>query len=68
MWKHNRHHITKAVLRYKNGTRKAGSAEVRGRQTILQGYNNQHDILLAQKQKFRSKEQNRKPRYKPKHL
>ena len=34
-------------------------------QTIIQSYNNQDNMVPAQKQKYRSTEQNRKPRYKP---
>ena len=34
-------------------------------QTILQNYNNQDNMILAQKQKYRSMEQDRKPRDKP---
>ena len=37
-------------------------------QTILQSYSNQDDMVLAQKQKYRSMEQDRKPRGKPMHL
>ena len=37
-------------------------------QTILQSYSNQHSVVLAQKQKYRSMEQDRKPRDKPKHV
>ena len=36
-------------------------------QTILQCYSHQDTMVLAQKQKYRSKEQDRKPRYKPTH-
>ena len=36
-------------------------------QTILQSYINQDSIVLAQKQKYRSMEQDRKPRDKPTH-
>ena len=39
-----------------------------GLQTILQSYSNQDNMVLAQKQKYRSKEQNRKPRDKPTHI
>ena len=39
-----------------------------GLQTILQSYNNQDNMVLAQKQKYRSMEQDRKPRDKPTHL
>ena len=34
-------------------------------QTILQSYSNQHSMVLAQKQKYRSMKQDRKPRDKP---
>ena len=37
-------------------------------QTILQSYSNQDTTVLAQKQKYRSMEQDRKPRDKPTHL
>ena len=37
-------------------------------QTILQSYNNQDSMALAQKQKYRSQVQDRKPRDKPTHL
>ena len=37
-------------------------------QTILQSYSNQDSMVLAQKQKYRSMEQDRKPRDKPTHL
>ena len=37
-------------------------------QTILQSYNNQNSVVLAQKEKQRPMEQNRKPRKNPMHL
>ena len=37
-------------------------------QTILQSYSNQDSVVLAQKQKYRSMVQDRKPRDKPTHL
>ena len=37
-------------------------------QTILQSYSNQDDMVLAQKQKYRSMEQDRKPRDKPTYI
>ena len=37
-------------------------------QTILQSYSNQDNMVLAQKQKYKSMEQDRKPRDKPTHL
>ena len=39
-----------------------------GLQTILQSYSNQDSMVLAPKQKYRSMEQDRKPRDKPTHL
>ena len=39
-----------------------------GLQTILQSYSNQDSIVLAQKQKYRSMEQDRKPRDKLTHI
>ena len=37
-------------------------------QALLQSYNYQDSMVLAQRQKYRSMEQNRKPRDKPIHL
>ena len=37
-------------------------------QTILQSYSSQDSMVLAQKQKYRAMEQNRKPRDKPTHI
>ena len=37
-------------------------------QTILQSYSNQDSMVLAQQQKYRSMDQDRKPRDKPKHI
>ena len=37
-------------------------------QTILQSYSHQDSMVLAQRQKYRSMEQNRKPRDKSTHL
>ena len=39
-----------------------------GFQTMLQSYSNQDSMVLAQKQKHRSMEQDRKPRDKPTHI
>ena len=39
-----------------------------GLQTILQSNSNQDSMVLAQKQKYRSMEQHRKPRDKPMHI
>ena len=37
-------------------------------QTILQSYSQQNSMVLAQKQKYRSMEQDREPRSKPMHI
>ena len=37
-------------------------------QTILQSYSHQDSMVVAQKQKYRPMEQDRKPRNKPMHL
>ena len=39
-----------------------------GLQTTLQSYSNQDSMVLAQKQKYRSMEKDRKPRYIPTHI
>ena len=39
-----------------------------GHQTILQSYSNQDSMVLTEKQKYRSMEQDRKPRDKPMHI
>ena len=39
-----------------------------GLQTILKSYSNENSMVLAQKQKYRSMEQDRKPRDKPMHI
>ena len=42
--------------------------QVPGLQTIVQSYSNQDSMVLAKKQKYRSMEQDRKPRDKPTHI
>ena len=51
----------KAILRKKNSSR----SQVPWLQTILQSYSKQNSMTLSQKQKYRSMQQNRKPRNKP---
>ena len=48
--------------------KQSGRNQAPGLQTILQNYSNQDSMVLAQKQKYRSMEQDRKPRDKPTHL
>ena len=48
--------------------KRSWSNQAPGLQTILQSYSNQDSMVLAQKQKYRSMEQDRKPRDKPMHI
>ena len=61
MWKHKRAQIAKAVLRKKNG---AGGINL----FDLMSNSHQNSMVLAQKQKYRPMEQDRKPRDKPTYL
>ena len=63
IWKHRRPKIAKAVLIKNNGT-----GEINLPDFILQSYSHQHRMILAQKQKYKPMEQDRKPRNKPMHL
>ena len=67
VWRHRRPQIAKAVLR---GKKRSWRIQAPGLQTILQSYSNQYNMVLEQKQKYRSVEQDRKPkpRDKPMHL
>ena len=64
IWKHKRSWTAKVVLR-KNGV---GSNQPSWIQIILQSYSHQDSMVLAQKQKYRSMKQDRKPINKPMHL
>ena len=65
VWRHKRPWIAKAVLR---GKKRSWKNQTPWLQTILQMCSNQDNMVLAQNQKHRSMEQDRKPRDKPMHL
>ena len=67
VWKHKRPWIAKTILRKKNGA-EGIILQIIKLQIILQNYSNEDIMGLAQKQKYRSMEQDRKPRDKPTHL
>lgn len=56
--------IAKEILRKKNREGKHSSSDIR----LLYSYSNQNSIILTQNCIYRSKQQNRKPRNKPKHV
>uniref|UniRef100_A0A480SBI6 Sperm-associated antigen 16 protein isoform X18-like n=2 Tax=Sus scrofa TaxID=9823 RepID=A0A480SBI6_PIG len=65
VWKHKRPRIAKDILKKEKWSWRN---QAPGLQTILQSNNYQNHMVLAQRQKYRSVEQDRKPRIKPTHL
>ena len=66
VWNYRRPWIAKLILRKKK--LEASHYLYYRFQTVLQSYSNQNSMVLAQKQKPRSMEQNREPRNKPMHI
>ena len=65
LWNYKKPGIGKAILSMKNGT---GGINLPDLRLLLQSHSHQDSMVLAQRQKHRSVEQNRKPRDKSMHL
>ena len=64
VWKYKRPQIAKIILRKKNGARGIKPPDF----TIIQSNSHQNSVVLAEKQTYRSLEQDRKHRNKPMHI
>ena len=64
VWEYTKPRIAKAILRKKNGTGEINLPDLR----LYYSYSHQDSMVLAQRQTYRSMEQNRKPKDKSTHI